>query len=228
MTSIRELLNHVELRGVMPFTTASIIALVAGSSVLAAIVTQCVTWIRDWRKNKIDGSFAALYLAIALEAYASQCASALGESETYDASEGHGGRPHGNVPDMPDFPESIEWKPFGITDTTKAMSHRVEIGSTQAMVKDCWEFDEPEDVVPIIQLEMARLGRKALDLAVEFRSTWKIVPVDYTGEWNVSTYLTEKLNDHVTRQQHRLEQKRKMTEELSRHAEANFEIAAGG
>ena len=111
----------------MPIETSGIITLVAGSSVLAALVTQAVAALREGRNRSRDASLSALYLAIAFESYAGDCSSALGESEAYEASNHHAGAAIGNVPDLPEFPSSIEWKPLGIQHTTKAMSFRVEV-----------------------------------------------------------------------------------------------------
>ena len=177
----------------MALETSGIVALVAGSSVLAALVTQGVGIARDWWKANKDGSYDALYLALALESYAGTCASALSESETYESSEGHAGSPHGSVPDLPDYPSSIEWKPLGIKQTTDAMSFRVEIETAKAMIHDHWEFLDEEDVVPLVRERVARLGQKALNLAIEFRKAWNIVAADYGDDWNVKDYVDDKV-----------------------------------
>ena len=202
----------------MPLETGGLVALVAGSSVLAAVVTQGASWIRDWVKQIKDGSYAALYLAIALESYASECASCIGESENYDSSGGHAGNIHGNIPDLPAYPDSVEWKPLGIARTAEAMSFRVEIETIKAMITDHWDYLDEDDVVPMVREEAARLGSKALELAIDFRNAWKIAAVDYNDEWNVRSFLVGRIERYQELKLARQKQQQKFIEELSHTA----------
>ncbi len=210
----------------LPIETSGLITLVAGSSVLAALVSQGVAAFRDSRKANKDGSFAALYLAVALESYGSDCSSVISDSENYDSSGGHAGTAHGNVPDLPDYPPSIEWKPFGINQTTQAMSFRVEVESAKAMLRDYWDMVGDEDeVVPLMRQETARLGRKALGLAIEFRKEWKIPPVDYSADWNVKTHLNERVAKYEEQRKEREERNRKFNEEMFANIKTDGPIA---
>lgn len=202
----------------MPLSTTELLTIVAGSSVVAALVTQGTTVVRDWWKSERDGKFSALYLAIALEDYADKCSSLISDSQNYQNSDGHAGSPRGNLDHMPDFPSAIEWKPLGIKDATKAMSFRVEVASTQSMISGHWEFGDEEDVPPVVREEAARLGMKALDLAIALRKKWGIDPVDYSGEWSVKTFLSTKYDEHV--------KKRKAWEEANRRSHADMVEAA--
>lgn len=204
----------------MPIETGGIITLVAGSSVLASLVTQGVAAFLEGRKTDKDASFSALYLAIALESYASECSAALGDSENYMASGGHAGAQRG-LPDIPDYPESIEWKPLGIEHTNEAMSFRVEVETARTMIADYWDVvGDEDDLVPMIREETARLGKKALELAIRFRKSWKIKAVDYSGEWNVQTYLSEKVEKYAQDRKIREERDRKMNQEMFESLEA--------
>lgn len=205
-----------------------IVALVAGSSVLAAFVTQGVAALRDRLKTRKDAGFSALYLALALEYYGAACASALGESDTYEASGGAAGAAHGNVPDMPDFPDSIEWKPLGLDHTTRALSFHVEIESAKAMIRDAWDVTNDEDYsITMMREEAARLGLKALDLAASFRSSWRIEPVDQSGEWTARKFLTERTEKLNVEKKQRQEQDRRMNEELAAMGETAKDATAG-
>jgi hypothetical protein len=181
----------------MAITTGGIVALVAGSSVLAAFINQGITIAKDWWTVRRDASFSALYIAIALESYASDCAADVSDSENHEYSNGHAGSPKGNIRDLPDFDSNIEWKPFGIKRTTQAMSFRIEVETTKTMIRDMWEFDDEDGIVPLVRYEASRLGSKALALAIELRDQWNIDPVDYTSEWNVKKYLEERHAEYV-------------------------------
>lgn len=180
----------------MTLNTSEIVALVAGSSVLAAIVTQILNELRDGWKKKQDGGFSALYLALALESYAAECASLIGDSENFEVSDGHAGSAYGNIASLPDFPDSIEWKPLGLRATTQAMSLRVDIETTSAMITGSWDFGDEEDIVPIVRLEAARLGSQALALSKSLREMGKIEALSFADpKWNVAVYLETKFKE---------------------------------
>lgn len=185
----------------MPFSTAELLTIVAGSSVIAAAMTQGVGIVRDWYKAKRDAKFSALYLAITLESYADECATLIGDSQNHENSNGHAGAAHGNLADLPEYPAAVEWKPFGIKDTTKAMSFRVEVDTRKASFSGHWEFGDEEEIVPLVREEAARLGVKALTLAASFRESWGIDPVDYSAKWNVQDYLKDAWESHVKKRE---------------------------
>lgn len=210
-----------------PLTTFNVIALATGSSVIAAFVTQGVTEIRErWRARR-DAAFSALDIALALEACANACASLISDSESYERSSGNAGEAHGNVAGLPEYPTAIEWKVFGIGPTTKARSFRVEVETARAMIRGHWEYGDEEEVVPLVREEAARLGRKALAMAIEFRRAWRIEPVRYEGTGNVKSYLEDKIIDCAEERKLREERNRREGREMRAELEA-LENAANG
>lgn len=180
-------------------TFGSIIVLVAGSSVLAAIVTQTISAIREYRQRNREAAFSALYVAIALEDYAGQCSSLISDSENYESSGGYAGAARGNIAPLPDYSQSIEWKPFGIKATTKVLSFRIDIDNTRARIDDYWEYDDEDSIVPLVREESAKLGVAALKLAIDLRRQWRIDPVEYDDEWSVKSHLETKLDWYARR-----------------------------
>jgi hypothetical protein len=178
--------------------------------------------LRDPRPCRTSGAlegaprraFSALDLAIALESYAGECASAIGDSETYVASGESAGRAVGNVPELPDYVAVTDWKSLGIKPTTSARTFRVEVEATRGMISGHWEFGDEEDVVPMVREEAARLGVKALELAVALRKRWKIALPDDTGEWNVADYLASKLKEYRKKRLAWEERQRIATQEM--------------
>jgi hypothetical protein len=206
-------------------STFSIVTLVAGSSVLAAIVNQSIGALRDMWKSKREAAFSALYVALALEEYANVCSTLISESETYDSSDGHAGSAHGNIAELPEYPSTVEWKQFGIGSTTKVLSYRVEVHEKRSMIRDMWEFQDEDDVVPVVREEAARLGRKALTLAGELRAGWQIAPAAYTSEWNVKTHLEEKFEKYSNKRRALEEEASKDYNELLRAAGADDQVS---
>jgi len=198
----------------MALDTGSVIALLLGSSVLSAVINQVWTTIRDHRKQKREKSFSALYVAIALEAYASECASLIQDSTNFENSDGHAGTPQGNVAELPDFPEAVEWKPLGIKLTTRAMTFRVDVDTTRTWFKGAWEFGDEDDIVPEVRERSALLGSSALALAKELRRKHGIDPVSYEGKWDVGEYLETSYADHVKKRKEHEERQRKFNEEM--------------
>lgn len=193
------------------WTSGSVIALAAGSSVLAALLTQGLSSLRDWKKRKEDSGFALLYLALALESYANTCSDVISESELWDDSSEHAGSPQGNIPELPEYPANIEWKTIGIEFTTDALSFRVDIEARRTMFTGEWEFGDEDTIVPDVRLEAARFGKEALRLAAEFRKSRKIAAAKYlNSEWNVPTHLDDTLQKYTKR----LEDRRKSEAEL--------------
>lgn len=194
--------------------TVNIVALVAGSSVLAALVTQGLSAWRDRRRVNKDAAFSGLYMALAFESYANECASLIGDSENYDSSHGAAGKAHGNLPLLPPYPEEVEWKAFGLKRTTRALSFRTEVDSLRAMISGHWEFGDEDDIVPMVREEAAKLGAKALDLAADLRRSKHIEPMTETGDWSVHDFLRRKKEEY--------EEARKLREERNRQWNAEL------
>lgn len=181
------------------FQTSS---LVAGSSVLAALVTQGIGWIRDRQKVQTDAALSALYLAIALESYANTCSKLISESELFDSSDEMFGSAHGNIEPLPNFSEDIDWKSLGITVAEQVMSFRVEVDTTRSMITGLWEFEGEEEIVPFVREKAAALGMKAIILAAEIRKAHQIRLVYYDdGEWSMKRHLEERYADYCRKRE---------------------------
>lgn len=198
----------------LALSTTEIIGLFAGSSVLAAFVNQGIGAFRDRRKLKREAAFSALYVAIALEDYASTCSSLISDSENHDASDGNAGAAHGNVAELPAFPASVEWKQFGIKSTTDAMSLRVDVDNTRAMIRGLWDFDDEDRIVPLVKEESARLGLDAICLAIALRRDWKLARVEYGPGWSVKAHLEERLKRYTDQREQFEAQNIMMAEDL--------------
>jgi hypothetical protein len=130
------------------------------SSVVASLVTTGVGWARDNFKTKRDDKFAALYLALTLEAYAAECASFLGDAETWISSNEAAGQAHGNLPELPPWPEDMDWKALGIDDTTSALTFAATVASTRSHISGWYEFDDDGPFFAFRQ-KTAQMGRRA-------------------------------------------------------------------
>lgn len=200
-------------------STGQIVSLVATSSVVAAFLTQGLAWFREWWGEAKQAKFAALYISIALEAYARTCASVISDSETYEASNESAGAGHGNIAEIPEYPD-VDWKAFGIKHAERAMTFRTKIDNDRAMIRDLWEHGEEEDIVPLVREKSGEHGLAALAMAEMFRAQRGLNPLDDFGEFSTQSYLTRRHAEHVKRRVRYEEGQRKWNAELLGHKAA--------
>jgi hypothetical protein len=181
------------------FTTAGIITLVAGSSVLAAFVTQGVSWLRDYLNRSQEEAFARLYIVAALEAYASVAARAISDSEIYEVSNGEAGTHWHNIPDFPPYPDMIDWKALGTKLTKLALAFPVDIEAAQALIAFEWDVvNDHELVLPTVREKTARAGARALQLAAKLQDEYEGEKVQLLEEiWDSKTQLETKLHEYT-------------------------------
>jgi hypothetical protein len=69
----------------------SMVGVILGSSVFAALLTQGLSTVRDWWGKRKRSQLSGLHLALELEAYGRLCSHNLSEQENYESSDGHAG-----------------------------------------------------------------------------------------------------------------------------------------
>lgn len=143
------------------------------SGVLAAIFTQGVAWLREWLGESKEGKFAALYLAIALDAYAEACSTLIYDSENWESSRGNAGRAVGQIDSLPEYP-AVNWKALGIVDTEAAMSFRTDVDWARGQLTVMQEANDADDIVEQARMSAAEMGLAAAMLAKQFRFDKKL------------------------------------------------------
>jgi len=184
------------------FSGWGVMTLVATSSVLAALLTQGLAGWRDWMSEKRNDRFSALYLALALEAYAEACSALIDHAGNFDRSDGHMGRPARNVDELPEYPE-IEWKALGIKDAVAVMSFRTELDSRRSQIIAVREFlDDDDDITAEACRAAAEFGLKAGALAKRLRKTRRLpkLPDTSVHEHLSSAYADYQAKDKVRTQ----------------------------
>lgn len=171
---------------------SSTIGLVAGSSVLAAALTQGSSVVRDWLKRRRDAAFSALYAALTLEEYARQCSGYVSDSETYDASHHAAGAPRGSLPDKPVFAETIDWNALGVETTTDCLSLLVEIDMADQKIAAEFEFGDDDSGVAEMRRAAVDIALRAFALACSLRLAHRVKALKLDAEWNFTIYLEER------------------------------------
>lgn len=164
--------------------------LVLTSSVVAAFLTHGLGLFKDWLNRNRDADFAALYIALTLEDYASRCASVVGDIGTFWSSSGNAGTTHGNVPELENFKGEIEWKALGVKLTSTALSFRVRVGHTREMLSDLSQHIN-EEIVEEARDQAVRLGLEAIVIAEAFRKTRRLGAALPVSDWSTKTWLHE-------------------------------------
>jgi hypothetical protein len=175
---------------------ASTIGLIAGSSVVAATLTQSITVVRDWFKRKRDAGYSALYAALALEDYARECSIYVSDSELWSASEGFAGQPRGRLPAKPSYRTEIDWNSIGVKETTKCLSLLVEIEMADQKIASTLEFGDDEDGIAEMRWATVNMGIKAFKLAKRLRSLFGVKKLKLDKQWNFMSYLTQQKNEY--------------------------------
>jgi len=165
--------------------------LILTSSVIAAFLTYGLGLFKDWLNRNRDADFAALYVALTLEDYASRCASVAGDIGDYWSSSGSAGKQYENVPEMADFGSNVEWKALGIKLTSKALSFRVRVGHTREMLSDLAQHIA-EQISEDAHEHCVKLGLEAICIAEDFRKDRKLGAAHPVSHWSAKTWLEEK------------------------------------
>lgn len=172
--------------------------LVLTSSVIAAFLTYGLGLLKDWFNRSRDADFAALYVALTLEDYASRCASVVGDIDTFWSSRGHAGSSHGNVPELGAFGTDVEWKALGVKLTSKALSFRIRIGHTREMLTDLSQHVN-EEIVEEAHDQAVKLGLDALTAADRFRKVRRLGLALPVADWSTRDWLQEKADKIAAR-----------------------------
>ncbi|HEY1224466.1 MAG TPA: hypothetical protein VGE54_04490 [Brevundimonas sp.] len=172
--------------------------LVLTSSVIAAFLTYGLGLLKDWFNRSRDADFAALYVALTLEDYASRCASVVGDIDTFWSSRGNAGSSHGNVPELGAFGTDVEWKALGVKLTSKALSFRIRIGHTREMLTDLSQHVNEEIVQEAHDLAV-KLGLEALAAADYFRKVRRLGPALPVADWSTKDWLQAKADKIAAR-----------------------------
>lgn len=172
--------------------------LVLTSSVIAAFLTYGLGLFKDWLNRNRDADFAALYVALTLEDYASRCASVAGDIGTFWSSSGNAGTAHGNVAEIENFGNEIEWKALGVKLTSKAMSFRVRVGHTREMLSDLSQHINDEIIEEARDCSV-KLGLEAIAIAEQFRKVRKLGNAPQVSDWSTKQWLQEKADQIADR-----------------------------
>ncbi|MGW9333499.1 hypothetical protein [Bosea sp. NPDC055594] len=155
-----------------------LLKLAATAGVTAAVVTQGMTWLREWRasgsKKKASAAYLAVRVAVALEAFSETCSEIVGDIVNYESSGGNVGSPRTDLPAAPTYPTDEEsWRSMDLVLVEKVLSFPNRVGASQKAVGYAGEYGDGGDEMTRMCLEQAcERGIEAWDLAVALREKY--------------------------------------------------------
>ena len=99
-------------------------------------VTVLFGYIKDRRKTQLDVKHLAIELAYLLEEYAINCCELASQHDLAEQSAGHAGQFHGQIPKLPDYPESGAFKnlDLDLLNSLYALPQRILIDNQQLKI----------------------------------------------------------------------------------------------
>lgn len=178
----------------MELSWIKVLVFAGTSGVLSALVVYGLGLLDHWRKKGRDAGYLAIRIATALEAYADDCLTIIGEFDIYRQSGGAGGSQSTSLPNAPNFPEDTEgWRSLPTELVADVLSFPNHIRAGQDRISFDWAnagemaaWDDCED-------ECARLGDRAWKLAVRLRTKYGFPA--FTPPFDIGASLARIVNE---------------------------------
>ena len=167
------------------------------TGLVTALFNQGIGWFRDWRKESTvtirDATYAAMRIAVLLEAFAMECASLIEENAFAEKS---GGPSTQKLPSLSEYPTDIDWKSLDSSLAAQSLSIRNELRLSVRTIA-FWSGEEPAEIPSVCSNQAGKCGYRAWQLATALRRHYKLPSFDPTqGYWDLVGTL-QKRHDAV-------------------------------
>jgi hypothetical protein len=172
--------------------TSAVVATVAGAVMNA--------WLES-RKSKHATRFDALSAAVSLEGYAINCADRISDHNLATSSGGHAGSYLADIPELPELSVVVGFlQPKRASVANKLMIFPQEARQASQAVAFWWDVTaDIEQTREAAVQEAAQIGLKALAIAKELRSAFKLPERHLIfGSFNVRKTLQENIKKETT------------------------------
>jgi hypothetical protein len=160
--------------------------------VVGAILAQVFAYIRYVWNKRDEGRFAALSLALTLEAYASECTEPFFALSNYASSSGAWSAPTGTIPQLADYPQT-NWRNLGMKHAITLLNYRVVTQSARSYVESVAETDGRQGAWTDAADKGLELGAEAMRIAKELRSSFKLPPADILNDFDIGEFFKREL-----------------------------------
>lgn len=164
-------------------SNTTLFALLVGSGVIAALITQIATFFLSKLQQTRQGRYVALRSALAVEEFGSDCLVIIYEVNGYEEDESWG-KQHVTLPKMATFPEDDDgWQSLPSTLAHRLLSFPSKIRNEQRNVDFYWHNTEPDDATTACSKAAMALGCDADLLGRDIRREMKLPPRDSAWDW---------------------------------------------
>ncbi|VWX54547.1 hypothetical protein [Novosphingobium sp. 9U] len=164
-------------------SNTTLFALLVGSGVVAALITQIATFLLSKLQRTRQGRYIALRSALAIEEFGSDCLVVIYEIEGYEEDESWG-KQHVTLPRLTSFPEDDEgWRALPPTLAHRLLSFAPKIRNEQRNIDFYWQNTEPDDATTACSKAALALGCDADLLGRDIRQEMKLPSRDAAWNW---------------------------------------------
>ncbi|MER0508606.1 hypothetical protein ABR850_04005 [Aeromonas veronii] len=177
-----------------------LITTVITSALVATVVGALINAWLDSLKSKHATRFDALSTAVALEGYALTCAERIADHDLAISSNGHAGTFLSGIPELPELSVVAGFlHPKKASVANRLMIFHQEIRQSDQYISFMWDVSADVEVARSIAVsEVAHIGLKALVLATEIRSVFRLPIRELVfGEFNVRQTLESSSKEQV-------------------------------
>ena len=182
----------------MPMDFWTLVSIVAGSSVISAVVTIGVDTYRRQRTSKRHNSLLAMQLAFLFEDYAINCASALSDHDMADQSQGAAGKNLQSIPTLLLLPEE-DYKEFDQEMLAQVLDFPQRIRMADEEAGFYFEVEGEESALACNYRSTVTLAARALDIGAAMRRAYNLPQRNLVyGKFDVREYLEEEAKKIAT------------------------------
>lgn len=163
----------------MEITWTKVIVFAGTSGVLSALVAHALSVFHEFRNKGRQAAYLAIRLATALETFADDCLSIIGEFDTHRQSHGAAGDQTTRLPALPVFPADEDgWHALPTELTAKVLAFPNLVKASQEKVSFTWTVAGELAAWDDCEEECAQLGLTAWLIAVELRERFSFPPFE--------------------------------------------------
>lgn len=166
---------------------------VLATGVSAAVITQGLSFVKDFFSNRKDEHYSSLLVIATLERYVVACAHYAADLINYVEADNSGDTFSGSIADRPVFttPDKANWKLIDVKIADRIFYFDVKNSMASSKVKAATDYLASSDVAALEAKEIAKLSLEAWGLARELRDIVGLPAVETNFDgWDIIQFLT--------------------------------------
>lgn len=169
----------------------AILMTVAGSSVIATIVTIVVGRMESRGLKLDEAPLSALFVCNQLEVYGASCAEVVLGDLSYTTSHGKVGAPAARLAPTPEYSPDVAWKALGANVTNELFNFRAQVIASQRSVSALAGSEDADAVSRECIRQSIGLGLRAYAISKMLRNRYRLPPADLGDDWDPAVALAK-------------------------------------